>query len=249
MATPQLLEDGTHVIPIFRIKCMDCEMDPSANGTVWWHPEKGVTFSIKFPTRSSHMLGRYYRSPCSAGAGSIAEKQIKPRWIGQTADELPVQLFGLDELVHENSSSAGFSTEVKGNAWSASAEFARECPLSFYDQTPPQPRTFFLGFSSFDWPRSEEISFPQGNGKMQTSRRSIGLSASPEVMIYEDNSFTNLPNGAWLTNEDEKCAALTSYPPRSIAGFVSFLLGRRPSFLVPRRFRWMDRLELPSMGA
>ena len=220
-----------HVIPIWRIKCMDCEMDPSATGTVCWHPEKGVIFSIKFPTSSSHMLGRYYRSPSAAGAGSIAEKQMNPRWIAETADKLPIKLFGLDELIHETSSSAGFSTEVKGNAWSASAEFTRECPLSFYDQTPPQPRSFFLGFRSFHWPHSEEISFPHADGMMETARRSISLSPSPDVKIYGANSLINLPDGAWLTNEDdEKCAALTSYPHRSVSGFVSFLLGRTASF-------------------
>jgi len=232
MEKPQLLEDGTHVIPIWRIRCMDCEVDTSATGAVSWHPEKGITYSITFPGRPPQMLRRYYRPPhFSGGAGSLVEKQTSPRWIGETADELPIQLFGLDEVVESHTSAAGFRTEIRGSAGSASAEFTRDCPLGFYDQTLPRPRSFFLGFKSFHWPCSEEISFPHGNGTMQTSRRSMSLSTSPDVKIYEASSLMKFPDGAWVTNNDaENDAALTSYPSRSTSGFVSFLVGRRANF-------------------
>lgn len=233
---PRCSEDGAHIIPIRNVRCAGCDRHAKATGTVRWHPEEGVTFTVEIP---SGQPGPFYRSPpCAAEVGRIVEYPTAPRWIAETSDGLGVELYGFDERLHTHACGGRLGSGVTGRAWNASVGLKRESPLSFWNDTPERHRAFFLGFGSYCWPRGEPISFRNGDTETCTTRRSIPLCNTPSVDLYEAGFCMNLPDGGWLTFDDEGgTGGIASYPPASYCSFVSFLNGRmtpifwRDSFL------------------
>ncbi len=234
---PRLLEDGTHRIPIWKIRCAECECYPGATGILSWHPEKGATFVFEFPDCSSYQLRKFYRNPLgSSGAGSILTLPVTPRWFAETLDGFPVELYGLEDRPqcenHWGTSGVGCMSKVTGSAWFAVVRFSNNDCLSFWNSTPEKSRAFFLGFNTYHWSNEEDIAFWDENIKKVTLRRSLNLSDCGDLAVYEAGWRVNLSDGAWLTYDlDGKVNETTSYPPASYCGFISLLNGRHTPIL------------------
>lgn len=223
MDTPTLLEDGTHIIPFQRIKCAGKEFSPEVTGVVKWHPEEGVTFEVNFP---DWPLGIPNLPQFAKGAGSLVDYPATPRWIGETADGLLVELFVIEERSPTKALPFGNCFKIVGKAIQAIVVLHRENPLAFWNATPEQPRAFFLGFVSYHWTKEEDISYKSGMGITYSSRRSILLSHATHVAIYEAGHRVQLSEGAWLTlGENHVGNEFPAYPPADYCNFLSFLNG------------------------
>ena len=248
---PELLQDGKHRIPLRNIQCAACDCLPEANGTLLWDAEEGAKFTLEFPIRSSALLGRYYQHPPqTAGVGRILGIPTRPRWVAETADGFNVSLYSLNETLHDHNSPSGSTSQVTGDAYFAVAMFGNKSALSFWNSTPQLKRGFFLGFSSYIWSKEEAISFATGDSTTYTSRRLLLLSKPANVALYEAGSRVNVPQGGWLTYDEQDNADDTvSYPPAVYGSFISFLNGRFTPFLWRDSFIDSSTLQRVYFGA
>jgi len=247
---PRLLPDGTHVIPMFAVRCRDCAAHEGAIGEVRWSPEEGVTYSVEFPGVGVTHFAEFCRNTADGlGAGSISHFSRDAEWTAKTMHGGEIKLFGTTKEP-ESTRTSGTSgctmhSTVKGHAASVSVELPHDSELAFWHDTNERNRFSFVGFDTLHWPQREDNRFFVRDGANQTwhetVRCSLTLSEQPLIkivaggprrqtcqlkhawVVIDDNS----PNDDWTQSADGRAAS----------SFLSFILGVRTRFL------WMDTLS------
>jgi len=161
---PHQLEDGTHVIPIHRVRFSGCESYKAATGVVHWNMERGVSFNINFPDVHQFDLSSYWQPAANfAGVGRFSPHSQVPSWTAETAEGHAVRLYGTCDKptsrIHYGTNGSGHSSSVSGSVMFAEINLPASNPLSFFNATLPHPRMLFIGYGIRQSPyRSVRIS-------------------------------------------------------------------------------------------
>jgi hypothetical protein len=228
-----LLQDGTHVFPVLRIRRYAGSEIEGATGEIRWSADQGITVRFEFsPTAPA--INRLLASRQSiAPVGMTSNLTSQPDWTCALADGTEVQLFGsdLEEDVNVALSIRGDdgSRVAHGRAVYATMTIPKDSELAFWHDTISADRVFILGFDVSKWPVEEKVTFARGAGISQRCRGSMPLGAQPQFCVYSAFRDVQLDDAIWLTclSTEGHDAAFHSPVwdlPRS---FLSFLAGRR----------------------
>src|SRR5947207_671613 len=90
---PALLHDGTHVIPVSRIRRYAGSDIEGATGEIRWSPLRGITVRFEFApsTNVNCLLGS---QPSTNSVGTVSTLSEQPDWTCRLCDGTEVQLFG-----------------------------------------------------------------------------------------------------------------------------------------------------------
>lgn len=241
MDRPQQLDDGSHLIPIHRIRCAGCESHPAVTGSVRWSPERGTTFEIDLPAVSQAELPRYYRvDDARVGCGRFMQPSTEARWTAETSAGLPVRLYATQETpsyeTHYGTHGSGFSSRIAGKATFVEVHLPKNDPLAFWGPIESAQRFFLVGFGSRHWTTTDRVSYLCDSAVVTMNRCSLLLSDISTVRIVGAGPRVCLPLGAWLECDTSDAEDPFTYPRSTDRSFISFLTGRRIPFL------WHDTL-------
>ena len=236
---PHQLEDGTHVIPIHRVRFSGCESYKAATGVVHWNMERGVSFNINFPDVHQFDLSSYWQPAANfAGVGRFSPHSQVPSWTAETAEGHAVRLYGTCDKptsrIHYGTNGSGHSSSVSGSVMFAEINLPASNPLSFFNATLPHPRMLFIGHGIRHWTSVEPVEFSYDGGTTTTNRCTVPLNETPDVRIVGADARINLPTAGWLTFDPNQDIESLSFPCSSERSFMSFLNGRSVPFM------WMD---------
>jgi hypothetical protein len=187
---PSIDTDGSHVIPVTDIHRPGHALGVQSQGEVRWSQHQGLTFRLEFPMDWEKALAGLQatnREP-GGGVGSVQALNFAPEWIARTAEGGQVRLFA---TIHETKTNLttrnleqSSNRTVSGAAGYAEVQLARQNPLSFWYDTMPEHRLFFLGLRISRWPQNEEIRYRMGDTEFTRFRCSLPLSSDPPLALF-----------------------------------------------------------------